>query len=57
MKHKKKRQNDPSDGERRSKGEPASPKNFKEHLLAIPQDGGEFERIEIGFREVDFRKE
>jgi hypothetical protein len=27
---------------------------FKELLLAIPQDGGTFERMEIQFRDVDF---
>jgi len=35
---------------------PAPPPSFKDLLLAIPQDGGEFERIEIEFREVDFEK-
>ena len=36
------------------KREAASTPSFKELLLAIPQDDGEFERIKIEFRDVDF---
>lgn len=38
------------------KRELAPPPGFKDLLLSIPQDDGEFERIEIEFREVDFEK-
>lgn len=40
--------------ERLRKGKPEDTPTFVEHLLAIPQDDGEFERIPISPRPVDF---
>jgi prevent-host-death family protein len=34
------------------KGKPA--KNFVEHLLSMPQDDGEFERIRFTLRDIEF---
>ena len=40
--------------ERLSKLEKAKAPNFKDHLLAIPQGGKDFERVEIEFRDIKF---
>jgi hypothetical protein len=37
-----------------TKADTAQPRDFKAHLLAIPQDGGEFERMKIEMKDVDF---
>ncbi len=34
--------------------EKAKAPTFVEHLLAMPQDGGEFERLQVKPRDVDF---
>jgi hypothetical protein len=34
--------------------DPAKPPSFKDLLLAIPRDGGTFERMDVELREVDF---
>jgi prevent-host-death family protein len=40
--------------ERLSKLEKAKAPNFKEHLLAIPRGGKDFERVEVEFRDIKF---
>ena len=40
--------------ERLSKLEKAKAPNFKDHLLAMPQDGGSFERVKVKFRDIKF---
>jgi prevent-host-death family protein len=40
--------------ERLSKLENAKAPNFKDHLLAIPRGGKDFERVEIEFRDIKF---
>ena len=40
--------------ERLQKLEKAKAPNFKDHLLAIPRGGEDFERPEIEFREIEF---
>ena len=54
MRWSKSKQRRPAKKKKRRKRGPAQPRNFKEHLLAIPKDDGEFERMKIEFREVDF---
>ena len=43
-----------ADYERLRQLERARAPNFKDHLLAIPQGGEDFERPEIAFRTIDF---
>lgn len=40
--------------ERLSKLEKAKAPSFKDHLLAMPQDGGSFERVKVKFRDIKF---
>ena len=40
--------------ERLSKLEKAKAPSFKDHLLAIPRGGKDFERVEIEFRDIKF---
>jgi prevent-host-death family protein len=40
--------------ERLCKLEQAKAPNFKDHLLAIPRGGKDFERVEIEFRDIKF---
>jgi antitoxin Phd len=40
--------------ERLSKLEKAKAPSFKDHLLAMPQDGGTFERMDTKLRDVEF---
>ena len=40
--------------ERLSKLEKAKAPNFKDHLLAMPRGGKDFERVEIEFRDIKF---
>ena len=42
------------DYERLRKLEKAKAPNFKDHLLAIPRGGKDFERVEIEFRDIEF---
>jgi antitoxin Phd len=45
---------DADDYERLRKLEKARAPSFKDHLLAMPQDDGSFERVEIEFRDPKF---
>lgn len=45
---------DANDYERLRKLEKAKAPSFKDHLLAIPRGGGDFERVELEFRDVKF---
>ena len=40
--------------ERLRRLEHAKAPNFKDHLLAMPQDDGSFERVKVTFRDVTF---
>jgi prevent-host-death family protein len=40
--------------ERKFGGETRPKKNFVEHLLSMPQDDGEFERIPFTLRDIEF---
>jgi len=40
--------------ERLSKLEKAKAPSFKDHLLAIPRGGKDFERVEVEFRDIKF---
>ena len=42
------------DYERLSKLEKATAPTFKDHLLAIPRGGEDFERVKIKFRDIEF---
>jgi antitoxin Phd len=42
------------DYERLRKLEKAKAPSFKDHLLAMPQDGGTFERMDTKLRDVEF---
>ena len=45
---------DAADYERLRHAERARAPNFKDHLLAMPQDDGAFERVKVTFRDVKF---
>jgi prevent-host-death family protein len=45
---------DAEDYERLRKLEKAKAPNFKDHLLAMPQDDGSFERVKVKFRDIKF---
>ena len=45
---------DAEDYERLRQLEKAKAPSFKDHLLAIPRGGKDFERVEIEFRDIEF---